>query len=198
VAAERLAGTQFEISFSPAASGGSLTYTITSGAGAPGSPGFTASQGVVASGGFTPGSDLVFDGMDVRIDGSPAAGDSFVVQSSQNTSIFQTLGNLAAALTMPQGLSNQQIQSVLGGLDQAQNSILLAQASLGANLSEIQTIQQQDGTTSTDTQVQISNLQSANLPEVMANYSESVTALQASEQAFARVQNLTLFSVIGA
>ena len=39
----------------------------------------------------------------------------------------------------------------------------------------------------------MSNLQSANLPQVLANYSESVTALQAAELSFAKVQNLTLF-----
>jgi flagellar hook-associated protein 3 FlgL len=48
----------------------------------------------------------------------------------------------------------------------------------------------------TDAQVQLTNLQSANLPQVIASYSESVTALQAAELAFSRIQNLTLFSVI--
>jgi flagellin-like hook-associated protein FlgL len=39
-------------------------------------------------------------------------------------------------------------------------------------------------------------VQSANLPEVMANYSESITALQASQLAFAKVQGLSLFNYI--
>ena len=45
-------------------------------------------------------------------------------------------------------------------------------------------------------QAQLSNLQSANFPEVLSNYSAAVTALQAAEEAFSRIQNLTLFSVL--
>ena len=121
---------------------------------------------------------------------------------SQNTSLFATLQNLISALQLPgQGdvtspLAQQQIQNVLGGLGQAQTSVLLAQATLGANLSEIQSVQGQDSTQSSNAQVQLSQLQSANLPQVIANYSESVTALQAAEAAFGRIQNLTLFSMI--
>jgi hypothetical protein len=57
-------------------------------------------------------------------------------------------------------------------------------------------VQGQDSSNVTSNQSQLSNLQSANLPQVVANYSESVTALQAAQLAFARIQNLTLFSVI--
>lgn len=201
VAAERLAGSQYEVSF--AGSGSSLTYSVTSGTGAPGSAGFAASSGVVASGAFTAGSDVQFAGMDVQFQGTPAAGDVFTIAPSQNTSLFATVQTLASALNIPQSgpgqsaLAQQQIQSVLGNLDQAQTSILLAQASFGANLSEVQTVQGQNTTFSTNAKSQLSATQSADLPQVMANYSEGVTALQAAQEAFARIQGLTLFSVIG-
>lgn len=201
VAAERLAGSQYEISF--AGSGSSLTYSVSSGTGAPGSAGFAASSGVVSSGAFTAGSDVQFAGMDVQFQGAPAAGDVFTVAPSQNTSIFATVQTLVSALNIPQSgpgqtaLAQQQIQSVLGNLDQGQTSILLAQASFGANLSEVQTVQGQNTTLSTNAKTQLSATQSADLPQVMANYSEGVTALQAAQEAFARIQGLTLFSVIG-
>ena len=201
VAAERLAGSQYEVSF--AGSGSSLTYSVSSGTGAPGSAGFAASSGVVASGAFTAGSDVQFAGMDVQFQGAPAAGDAFTIAPSQNTSIFATVQTLVSALEIPQSgpgqsaLAQQKIQSVLGNLDQGQTSILLAQASFGANLSEVQTVQGQNTTLSTNAKTQLSATQSADLPQVMANYSEGVTALQAAQEAFARIQGLTLFSVIG-
>jgi hypothetical protein len=34
------------------------------------------------------------------------------------------------------------------------------------------------------------------MPQVLANYSEGVTALQAAEESFAKVQNLTLFQYL--
>jgi flagellar hook-associated protein 3 FlgL len=202
LAASRVAGTQYEISFA-AGAGGSLTYTVASGAGAPGSSGFTASSGVVASGSFTTGADLTFGGIDVRISGTPDAGDSFDVQTGATTSMFQTIQDLITALqTTPSSGVNAQtqqaVENVLANLTGAQTSALSAQASYGSSLSEIQSVQTQVTSLNTTAQVGLSSLQSANLPEVMANYSESITALQASEEAFAKVQGLSLFQYIQA
>ena len=201
VSAAAHAGTQYQIAFA-AGAGGSLNYTVTSGTGIPGSAGFTASEGVVASGAFTAGADIEFAGIDVKLNGSPAAGDSFDIQPGARTSLFQTVQDLVSALQLPQGtgaqstLSQQAMQNVLAGLAGAQNSVLSAQGALGTSLSEIQAVQSQTGTLKTNAQTQLSNLQSANLPQVLANYSESLTALQAAQLAFAKVQNLTLFADI--
>ncbi|HVC53107.1 MAG TPA: flagellar hook-associated protein FlgL [Stellaceae bacterium] len=199
--AAQLAGTQYAISFA-AGPNGSLTYAVASGTGSPGSAGFTATSGVVASGSFTGGSDLVFGGVDIRINGTPAAGDTFNVQTNATTSMFQNVQNLVSTLqSNPAGSAanaqyQQQIQNVLANLGAAQNSTLSAQATLGSNLSEISAVKGEVTNLYTNAQTDLSNLQSANLPQVMANYSESLTALQAAQLAFAKVQNLTLFSFI--
>jgi flagellar hook-associated protein 3 FlgL len=198
--AEHLAGTEFVVSFGSANPGGGTNYTVTSGTGSPGSAGFAATSGVVTSGVFTSGSGLNFGGMNLTVAGTPATGDKFVVATSQNTSIFQVLQNLTAALTSNQSgpLVQQQIENALAELGSAQTSVLSAQATLGGNLSDIQSIQSLDSTASTAQQTQLSTLQSANLPQVMTNYNEGVVALQAAEEAFSRIQNLNLFSIIGA
>jgi flagellar hook-associated protein 3 FlgL len=201
VAAERLAGTQYQIDFVSNGSGGSLGYTVTSGTGSPGSAAFSATSGTVASGSFAPGSDLLFGGTDVKISGTPAAGDRFTVQTGATASIFQTIQDLTSALQAPlagpaTSSTQQQLENVIANLDGAQASVLSAEASLGSGLTEIQAVQGQDNTQSANAQTQLSNLQSANLPQVLARYSESVTALQAAELAFSRIQNLSLFSVI--
>jgi flagellar hook-associated protein 3 FlgL len=195
-----LAGTQYEISFAAGANG-SLTYTVTSGAGAPGSSGFTASSGIVTSGTFSGGSDLTFGGIDVRINGTPDAGDSFDVQTGATTSMFQTIQNLISALqatpsTGADAQIQQQVENVLADLNGAQTGALSAQASYGSSLQEIQSVQSQVESLSTTASAALSNIQSANLPEVMASYSESITALEASEEAFAKVQGLSLFDYI--
>jgi flagellar hook-associated protein 3 FlgL len=202
VAAERVAGTQYEIDFVSGGSGGSLGYTVTSGSGSPGSATFSATSGTVASGSFSAGSDLLFGGVDVRVDGTPAAGDRFVVRTGASTSVFQTVQDLISALQTPLGggqpssPTQQQLENVIANLDGAQASVLSAEASLGSGLAEIQSVQGQDNTQSTNAQAQLANLQSADLPQVLANYSVTVTALQAAELAFSRIQNLTLFSVL--
>lgn len=191
---ERLAGTQYEIAFS-AGAGGTLDYTVTSGLGVPGGASFSATSSTAASGSFTPGADLQFGGLDISISGTPAAGDQFYVQPAGTSSLFQTVQDLVSALGS--GSSNpQQIENAIANLDGAQTNILSAEARLGSSLSEIQGVQTAVATQSTSDQVQLASLQSANLPQVLANYSESVTALQAAEAAFAKIQNLSLFSVI--
>jgi flagellar hook-associated protein 3 FlgL len=202
LAAARLAGAQYEVSFA-SDPGGSLTYTVTSGSGAPGSSGFTASSGIVASGTFIGGSDLTFDGIDLKISGTPDAGDSFDVQTGATTSMFQTIQDLITALqATPSASANaqvqQQVENLIANLNGAQTSALSAQASYGSSLQEIQSVQSQVQSLSTTANVSLSSIQSANLPEVMANYSESITALQASQLAFAKVQGLSLFDYIQA
>jgi flagellar hook-associated protein 3 FlgL len=200
VTAASLAGTQYDISFTSTSSG--LAYTVTSGTGPPGSAGYNASSGVVASGSYTAGADVRFAGIDVDVNGTPAAGDSFAVRPGATSSLFQTVQDLIAALQMPQGtgaqsaLAQQALQNVLANLGGAQTGVLAAQATLGTTLSEIQTVRGQTGALATNATTQLSNLQSANLPQVLAHYTESLTALQAAQLAFAKVQNLTLFALI--
>jgi flagellar hook-associated protein 3 FlgL len=200
VTAASLAGTQYDISFS--GSGSSLTYEVTSGHGVPGSAGYSATSGVVASGSYKAGSGLAFGGIDLEVNGTPAAGDSFAVQPGAKTSVFQVVQNFISALGVSQSSNGQSaqveqaLQNVISDLSGAQTSILTAQAALGTSLSEIQSVATQTSTETADDNSSISNLQSANLPEVIANYSESVTALQAAEESFSKVQNLTLFQYL--
>lgn len=195
LAAEQLSATQYEIAFS-ASTGNSLNYTVTSGFGSPGSAAFSASSGIVASGSFSADEDLRFGGVDVRVTGTPAAGDRFVVQTSTHASLFQTVQDLIAAVGSGAPDQQQQIQNAIANLDNAQTSILAKQAALGSSLAGIRAAQGWDDTLGTNSQVQLSNLQSANLPQVLASYSEGITALQAAELAFAKIQNLSLFSLI--
>ena len=200
VTAAALAGTQYDISFS--GSGTSLTYQVTSGHGTPGSAGYTASSGVIASGSYTVGSGIAFAGIEVQVSGTPAAGDNFVVQPGASTNVFQTVQDFITSLGMTQGngaqtaQAQQAMQNVLSQIVNAQTNVLSAQATLGTSLSQITTVSQQTSSQNAGANTVISNLQSANLPQVLANYSESLTSLQAAELSFSKVQDLSLFQYI--
>ena len=146
-----------------------------------------------------PGTRLTID---IEVAGTPAAGDSFAVRPGATTTIFQTVQDLIAALNMPQGTggqiaaAQQALQNVITNIGGAQTSVLSAQATLGTSLAEIQSVQSETSTQSADASTEMSSLQSANMPQVLANYSEGVTALQAAEESFAKVQNLTLFQYL--
>ena len=152
-----------------------------------------------ASGSVASGGGLNFGGMSLNVGGTPAAVDKFVVATSQNTSIFAIVQKLAAALgsTANKNDAQQQIENAMAELGSAQTTVLGAQATLGGNLSDIQSVQQLDENASTTQKAQLSSIQTANLPQVITNYNEGVIALQAAESAFARIQNLNLFQMIG-
>ncbi|HEV2264778.1 MAG TPA: flagellar hook-associated protein FlgL [Stellaceae bacterium] len=200
---EHLANTQFEVSFT-AGAGGTLNYKIASGTGAPGSVSFIASSGTVASGIYnSSNAALSFGGMDVTFSGIPAAGDHFMVRTSQTTSAFQALQDVITALQAPvagasgtRARADQLIQDALATLNQVHTSILSAEASLGTSLSEINAVQSQDGAITTTDQAILAGIQSASLPEVMTQFSEGVTALQAAQAAFGKISGLSLFKYI--
>ncbi|HTQ35132.1 MAG TPA: hypothetical protein VMI30_13255, partial [Stellaceae bacterium] len=175
---------------------------VTSGQGVPGSAGYNATSGVVASGSYSPGSYIGFSGITVGINGTPSAGDGFAVKPGSTTTVFQIVQDFINALNLPQGSgaqnaqAQQALQNVLSNLEGALTGVFSAQATLGTSLSEIQSVATQTTSQSAGANATISNLQSANLPQVVANYSESLTALQAAELAFAKVQNLTLFQYL--
>ena len=54
----------------------------------------------VATGTFTPSQSLTFAGIEMRIDGTPAAGDTFTVTPSAQRDMFATLDRLIAARRM--------------------------------------------------------------------------------------------------
>ena len=78
----------YTIAFSQATSTSPITYTVTG-----------AVSGAVASGTYTSGNNISFNGAQVSISGTPANGDSFTVAPSQDQSMFATLQNFVSALS---------------------------------------------------------------------------------------------------
>jgi len=203
VATEHLNDTQFQVAFS-AGPGTSIAYTVTSGTGAPGSPSFIASSTVVASGTYSGGSlGLSFGGVNVSFDGTPSAGDSFTVRTSQNTTVFQAIQDVINGLNAPidsppgaRSIADQMIQGSLSTLQQAQNSLLSTEATMGTTLAEINAVQAQDNNVTTADQVALGNLQGGNLPQTIMQFNAGVTALQAAQAAYGKISGLSLFNVI--
>jgi flagellar hook-associated protein 3 FlgL len=193
-------GTQYQISFSGSGSG--MTYTVTSGSG-----GVFSSAAVVGSGSFTPGMSIGLPpggnpAMTVPIVGTPAAGDRFTVAAAPPQSLFQTFEQLAqafAATAQAPGANAQRAQTIsnaLASLDQSQTTLLSTQAAIGSRLQQVQAVQAQNASLTLQLQTQQSQLTNINYPQVITQYQQSLTALQAAEKAFTQVQGLSLFQYI--
>ncbi len=195
-------GTEYQVSFSTPASGGGLDYTITSGVGAS-----FSSSGVAASGTFSSGMSIglppgASPAIEVPVVGNPAAGDSFTIAGSQPQSLFATFQSLQQAFTAtPAGSGSaarraQAISNALASLDQGQTVLLGTQSAIGSRLQQVQAVQTQNSSVTLQLQTQQASISSINYPQVITQYQQSLTALQAAEAAFSQVQGLSLFKYL--
>lgn len=165
----------------------------------------TNSQGaVVANGTYdsSTGGNVTFDGVEVGISGAPAAGDTFTISPSGQQSVFDTLDQLVSTLSSAGSSSpaRAQLSSALGGslqqIDQALNQISSVTTSVGSRISLVSSINNTLTSDTTAVTTQISNLDSLNYAAASSQYSQEYLALQAAEQSYAQLSQLSLFKYL--
>jgi flagellar hook-associated protein 3 FlgL len=157
----------------------------------------------VSTGTYTDGSTITFNGQQITLTGTPAAGDSFAVSTSTNQSIFATVQNLVNTLqsqasTTPGAVTavNNQIGNAINNLDQALTNTSNVQASVGGRLNSITTQQSVAGSQQVQLQTSISQLQSLDFASALTTLTQQQTTLSAALQAFQLTQGLTLFKFL--
>jgi flagellar hook-associated protein 3 FlgL len=177
--------------------GANGTYAVTNAAGNP----VTDSSGNPITGTYTAGGSISFDGMSVTMSGTPAAGDTVNVQSdtaSNTQDVFTTLNNMITALQSGEGSTqlsntlNQQLQS----LTQAMSSVSNTQVSVGSRIDTLQQQQSDYSDLSVTYKSALSDVQNVDMATAVSNLSLQSTALQASQEAFAKIQGTSLFDYL--
>jgi flagellar hook-associated protein 3 FlgL len=157
---------------------------------------------VVTTGSYTDGDTIAFNGAQVTLSGTPAAGDSFTLSPSTNQSLFTTVQNLVNALQTGVGSStsatslNNAINASINNIDQAISSTSDVRASIGGRLNAITTQQSVATTQQTQLQQSISTLQSLNYAQAITTLDQQNTTLSAALQAFTQTQGLSLFKFL--
>ena len=183
----------YQIQFS--GSGSTLSYTVTD----------TTTNTVGTAQPYTAGSSITLGGQSVDITGTPAANDTFTVQPANQagTNVFANLNAMIAALQQPvsgnvaaQATLQNAMNTGLSQLANTMNNITAVQASVGGREQEVQALQTVTQTNSTQTASDLANLTSTNMVATISQYSLTQAALQASQQAFVQIQNMSLFQYI--
>ncbi len=207
-------GVSYEVTVSRTSSG--MTYSVASGyAGAGG----LTSSGTVSSGMYTAGMSIGIPPtsgaapfITLPLNGEPAplnaaigvtsTQESFTVSASAPQSVFQTMQDLVKAFQTGTGGPGdntqraQRISNALANLSQAQTTLLGVQSSIGARIQQTQAVSSQNSTITLQLQTQQATLTNINYPQVIAQYEQNLTALQASESAFSQMQGLSLFKYL--
>src|ERR1700689_2059274 len=162
----------------------------------------TTGTTVVPNGTYTNGTAIQFQGVQVTVSGSPAAGDSFAVAPSANQSLFATLTQLTAVLSQPadSAASKAQLATSLGNaltnIDQDINHLSTVSASVGGRLNMLTAQTTTNTATSTALTTQKSSLQDVDYAKATTTLNEHMVGLQAAEQSYAAIAQLSLFKYL--
>jgi flagellar hook-associated protein 3 FlgL len=157
---------------------------------------------VVANGAYTAGSAIEFQGVQVTVTGSPAAADSFTVAPSGQQSMFATLTQLATALSKPADTAAAKAQlatslgSALTNIDQTVNHLSTVSASVGSRIDMLSAQTTTNTSTSTALSTQKSGLQDVDYAAAVSTLSQQMVGLQAAEQSYAAISQLSLFKYL--
>jgi flagellar hook-associated protein 3 FlgL len=161
-----------------------------------------SASAVVASGTFTPGGNVTFNGASVVIQGQPAAGDSFTAAPAGTQDMFTTLDNLRTAVRAQintpadsaQYASN--MSTALTQIDQALNHVAAVQAQVGARMNTIDTAKATGQNEQVNLQTSLSQLQDLDYASALGKLTLEQTGLQAAEASYSKIAQLSLFNYI--
>jgi len=157
---------------------------------------------VVRAGPFQPGNTIDFRGIELTIDGQPAANDEFVVSPSGFQNVFETIDSLASAIEQPvfddssRAAMHSAVNANLLNIDQGLGNVLDVRTQVGSRLAAIDSQTDSNGSLTLTLQETLSGLEDLDYAEALSRLSLGVTTLEAAQQSFVRTQQLSLFDYI--
>lgn len=163
---------------------------------------FDSSAAIVATGSFQSGAVVAFAGIEIGIDGEPAAGDEFDVAPSSFTNAFAIIDELANAVessvngSVSRSEMTNGINAGILALDQAIGSMLETRTRVGSRLAAVENQEAANSNTVLTLQQTVADLEDLDYAEALSRLSIETTTLQAAQQSFIRTQNLSLFNYL--
>lgn len=161
-----------------------------------------ANGAVLSTGTYTAGEDIVFGGMRVTLEGTPAAGDTFNAGPSTTRDIFATVDQLVAALDMdtstPEARAAQQnlLQTGTRDVARAAETMIDARASGGSQLTAIDNAESLRESNAVSLKTTLSGMRDLDYADAISQYKLESAALQAAQTMFSQMQTMSLFNMI--
>jgi flagellar hook-associated protein 3 FlgL len=158
---------------------------------------------VVTSGSnYVSGTAITFNGAQIAVDGTPAAGDSFSVNQSSSENVFTTIDSLISSLNAAQDSPaaqaqfQNQVSKALQQFDQVETNFSNVRTSVGTRSAMLDAVE----STREDSAVQITDsikdVAGADITEATVNLAQQTVALQAAQQAYVKIAQLSLFNYL--
>lgn len=154
---------------------------------------------LVAAGTYARPQTISFLGIQVELDGDPAVNDTFTVSPSVNQSLFETVSDLITAIETPAAsgsslaLLHNEVGQALADLDMALEHVIDVRAEIGGRLRAVDAEISLNEGFSVQLSETLSGIQDLDYAEAISSLTQQLFGLEASQQAFARMQGLSLF-----
>lgn len=158
------------------------------------------------SGSYTPGEAITFGGLQISISGAPAAGDSFKVSTAKNAGadVFGAIHDAIKALKAPVDnggpAAQAKLLNALGTANRkvtnAHDNVLTVRASVGSRLQELDALGATGDSRTLNDKSSLSDLKDLDYASAISEFYQRQTALQASQQTFVKVQQISLFNYL--
>jgi flagellar hook-associated protein 3 FlgL len=159
-------------------------------------------QTVSAGQPYTAGASISVAGMSFDIKGDPANNDKFSVTPSQKQSVFSTITQLITTLRTPADGSTGKAAlanglSIAGAnMKNALDNVLTVQASVGARLKELDTLDSTGDDLNVQYTATLGDLQDLDMVKAISLFSQQQMTLQAAQMSFKTMSGLSLFNYI--
>jgi flagellar hook-associated protein 3 FlgL len=161
-----------------------------------------AGSAIIVSGSYVPGQAISFRGVQLSVQGAPANGDIFDVAPAPSRDLFASVNMLIDTLQLPDQTAPQRatiqnrIYAAIEDLNSAQEHLIDRRTQVGARLSTVDLAASERESQQLEHRTLLSELRDLDYTEAASRMSLQLTALEAAQTAFVRVQSLSLFSLL--
>jgi flagellar hook-associated protein 3 FlgL len=161
-----------------------------------------AGGAVVSTANYQDGGNIEVGGMSVKIKGPAAAGDEFNIAPSQRQDLFSMVEALAVSFETPRSsgggraLQNSEVNIAISNLDQALDHLINKQAEVGARMQSLERQTDINAGASLQISESLSLVNDLDYAEAISRFTQQQASLQAAQQAFTRLQGLSLFNYL--
>lgn len=161
---------------------------------------------VAASGPYVPDTPISFGGLQIKMSGTPADGDTFQVATARNagTDVFAAIGDMVAALKKPLTGGGDAAQAELLNalstfnvkITNAHDNVLTVTSSIGSRMNELDALNTGGASRFLIDKGYLSELVDLDPASAISEYLQRETSLKATQQTFARLHSIALFNYL--
>ncbi|MCC6207076.1 MAG: flagellar hook-associated protein FlgL [Gammaproteobacteria bacterium] len=161
-----------------------------------------SSGNIEASGAYSSGVEIAFNGIQTTLTGTSRTGDVFTVSPSEHQDLFTTVENLARMLegdisgANASGVLGNSVNQFLSDIDQGMENLRSVRAQVGARLNRIDTQEEMNEAATLQLEAARSSIEDLDYTTAITRLTQQMVGLQAAQKVFVQVQGLSLFNYL--